>query len=139
MFGNPIILQIAIFVGVSGTLFALAMLFKGNDRQLEARLDGLNDAGRSILRLGRGSVRKNTTLKGTLKAALQRMGGKLLPKQGDERRTDLQMRLLHAGLYAPSAASIPSAYGSPHGTAPSAAPQAHPPRLRRHRRRPWEG
>ena len=108
MSGNPIVLQIVIFVGVSGALYALAMLcmlVKGDDQQLEARLDGLNDAGRSILRLGRGSVRKNVTLAGALKASLQRMGGKLLP-QSDERRTDLQMRLLHAGLYAPSAPSI---------------------------------
>lgn len=98
---NPLLVQFAVFAAVSGTLFLLFRLLKAQDPQLQSRLEGLNDKGQSILNLGRGSVRPSTSFHDLVKRMLQRLGGRLLP-DSDKQRADIQLRLVHAGIYSPS-------------------------------------
>ncbi|MCH7990189.1 MAG: type II secretion system F family protein [Planctomycetes bacterium] len=108
---NPYVIQILVFVGVSSALGLLFVLFSGYDRKLKKRLDDLDEDKTSALHLRRKwrqsnqSDQSDKTFLERVKNTLHRMGSGLLPK-GNSERASLQLRLVRAGIYSPSAPSI---------------------------------
>jgi len=108
---NIYIIQILVFVGVSSALGLLFVLFSGYDRRLKKRLDDLDGDKTSALHLRRQwrqseqADQSDKIFVERVKDTLQRMGTQLLPK-GNSERASLQLRLVRAGIYSPSAPSI---------------------------------
>ncbi len=102
---NPLVVYGFVFVSVSAAVALLCLLFVRDDAAVHVRLRELNE--RPIADIRRPQAPAPVPLGGVFKNAIVRLGSRLHPHGSAVDGT--RMRLINAGIYAPSAVSIMTA------------------------------
>jgi tight adherence protein C len=100
---SPNLIRIAAFACASTLGYLILSLLAGGDRRIQTRLDELSGNSEELFELSRArAIRGRTPF---LKSSLTRLGRYVIP-DNEVKQRELRMRLIHAGIYAPSALSV---------------------------------
>lgn len=102
---SPIVMRIAAFACASTLGYLVLALLTAGDRRVQSRLDELSGRDDDLLELTRTRAKRAGRPAGYLKSLLTRLGRLVIPNNEDKQR-ELRTRLIHAGIYAPTALSV---------------------------------
>lgn len=104
MIENPLVIQLAVFAGVTALLSWLFLLLSRREAHLQARLNELNESEPTILNLGATATSERSVV-ASLWGQLQRVAPQLL-WSSESRQNEQRLRCVRAGLYSRSSCSI---------------------------------
>lgn len=100
---SPDVIRFAAFACASALGYLVLSLMAGGDRRIQNRLDELSGTGEELFELSRARTSRGGAP--FFKSALTRLGRSVIPNNEVKQR-ELRTRLIHAGLYTPSALSV---------------------------------